>query len=183
MNRTSACLAVALVALMLTGGCFTAAKEGLGFVTGPKGSFIPLQAVSTARSAYPLAEYTRFELGEIRDDFGRTPGELLRLLPGYFHEQLLDKGLPNRPGKTLLVRGWILHYEGEDMLGSIIGPIEQVIVRTELVDKDSSQVLGVANVIGRTTNRVNLGIEEKAEGLAKGLVAWIDSRYPPTDSD
>jgi hypothetical protein len=46
------------------------------------------------------------------------------------------------------------------------------------VDKDTGKVLGSANCIGRTAERVNIGVEKKAEGLSKAFIAWIESRYP-----
>ena len=76
------------------------------------------------------------------------------------------------------MRGRILHYEDADTLGIAIGPLEEVVARLEMVDKDSGQVLAQANCIGRTTTRTTLGVANKGRGLAKAIASWIDNRYP-----
>jgi hypothetical protein len=64
------------------------------------------------------------------------------------------------------------------MLGKAFGPLEEVIVRTRMVDQATGQTLGIAHCIGRTTNRVNLGVDKKADGLAKAFAEWIKARHP-----
>jgi len=170
-----------LLAATATAGCTTAAKEGLGVVRGASGVYAPIQPAAPAADAHPLAEYTNFELGTFTDDFGgKVPTDLMMYARAEFSKQLAGKKLPDNPGgKTLVIRGRILHYESADTLGMAIGPLEEVIARAEMVDKETGNVLGVANVVGRTTVRVNLGVEKKGQGLAKAIVEWIDSLYPP----
>jgi len=181
VNRHCNCL-VALAALaILAQGCVgRAIKEGVGTVRGAKGTFAPIKPLSEIKDQPVLAQYTNFELGPIVDDLGgRTPVELWQFLPGEFQKALLKKRLPMQPGgKTLLVRGRVIHYESAGTLGMAIGPLEEVIVRTELVDKTTGKVLAVGNCIGRTEETVNSGVQKKAEGLAKAFVAWIDAHYP-----
>ena len=166
--------------LALTTGCATGAKEVVGLVRGAKGVYAPIQTVSTDTESRPLGEYRRFEIGQITDDFGgKVPSDLMMHCRVAFPEALAEKKLPNDPaGKTLLIRGKILHYESAGTVGVAIGPLEEVVARLELVDKDSGQVLGTANCIGRTTDRVNVGVEKKGQGLAKAIVSWLDKRYP-----
>jgi len=161
-------------------GCISRlAKEGLGAGTGAKGVYAEIQPVAPSKESYPLSQYRRFELGDIADDYGRTPGGVLAALPGEFVKALADKKLPNEPaGKALLIRGKILHFELSGLMGQAFGPYEEIIVRTELVDKDTNRVLGTANCIGRTKESVNQGIEKKAEGLAKAFAGWISDYYP-----
>jgi len=163
-------LAMALLALSAT-GCTTLAKESIGKVRGAKGVYAQLSTSGAAS----LSAYTRFELGQMKDDFGgRTPPELTQLLGQFFQEELIERELADLPaGKTLVVRGTILHYEDSRLAGMVTGPIEQVLVRAELVDKEDGTVLATANCIGRTTTRVNKGVPHKARGLAKALVGWI----------
>lgn len=178
--RTITVSIILLGLVSVLSGCGTAIKEGVGIARGAKGVYAPIQPIAASAEARPLGAYRRFELGTIADDFGgKTPSQFLPLLRQAFAEQLADSDLPNSPGgKTLLIRGKILHYESEDLLGVAVGPLEQVVVRAELVDKDTGQVLGTANCIGRTTERVNLGVAKKADGLAKAFISWIESRYP-----
>jgi len=166
--------------ILLAGGCSRLLKEGLGGATGAKGVAIDLKPVATTSSDRPLGAYERFELGSITDGIsGRTPADLLTQLPAEFVKQLAAKKLPNpASGRTLLIRGEILHYEASGLFGQAFGPLEEVIARIELVDKDSGNVLGVANCVGRTKESVNMGVRAKAEGLAKAIVGWIDKLYP-----
>jgi len=183
MNRTTVLIIAIVVLSMAATGCMTGLKEGAALAMGAKGSVTEIQPVAADRDARPLGAYQRFELGQITDDIGgRTPSQFLSLLRAQFNEQLADSKLPNSPtGKTLVIRGRIIHYESEDMFGMVTGPLEEVVVRAELVDKDTGKVLGTANCIGRTTARVNKGIGKKAEGLAKAFIKWISTRYPKNE--
>jgi len=179
-TSSTAILAMALVTAIAASGCTTAVKEGFGVATGAKGIYAPITSLSASSQARPLGQFRQFELGTMTDNFGgNVPTDLMARLPGAFAEELAKKKLPNEPGgKTLLIRGTILHYEDSGTVGMALGPIEEVLARVELVDKDSGQVLAKANCVGRTTTRVNLGVAKKAEGLAKAIVSWLDKRYP-----
>ena len=109
---------------------------------------------------------------------GQTPRALFDLLGEKFALELAKTKLPVGGAKTLLGRGKVLHYEDSSTVGKAVGPVEFVVARIEFVDKGTDSVIGVANCVGRTTARVNLGAEEKAEGLARAIVKWIDERYP-----
>ena len=181
MKKLAPFVVLVLAAGLAAPGCAgTIIKETVGVARGAKGTFMPIQPIAADKDARPLGVYKRFEIGPVTDDIGgKTPENFLSLMPKAFEEQLAKAKLPNEPGgKTLLIRGKIIHYESSGTLGFALGPLEEVIVRTEFVDKDSGQVLGLANCIGRTTERVNVGVDQKAEGLAKAFVKWIEARYP-----
>jgi hypothetical protein len=163
------------------GGCVgRAVSEGFGEVKGATGLVMPIQPASTAADRTELADYRNFKLGEIKDNIGgRLPGDFLFLLREEFINQLAAKKLPSGPGgKTLLIRGSIVHYEDASRIGTFLSPLEEVICRTEFVDAQTGRVLAVANCIGRTNTSLKLGVQSKAEGLAKAFVSWIDKRYP-----
>ena len=44
-------------------------------------------------------------------------------------------------GKTLLVRGTIIHYEDAGTIGTLVGPLEEVICRAEFVDESTGKRL------------------------------------------
>ena len=180
MRKVALSILLSGAGALIASGCTTAIKEGSGVVLGAKGTFMPIQPLAADKQARPLGAYRRFELGQITDDIGgKTPVELFQHLPAAFAEQVEKAKLPNDPaGKALLIRGRVIHYESASTLGFALGPLEEVIVLTEFVDKDTARVLGKANCIGRTTERVNAGIRKKAEGLAKALVKWIEARFP-----
>jgi hypothetical protein len=176
----AACPMLLLVVALAVPGCSRAIKEGVGLARGARGVYVPLEPLSADPNARPLGEYEYFELGSFTDGFGgKTPPELFAMLPEKFREEIVSKKLPDNPaGPTLVMRGEILHYESENLVGVVIGPLEEVIARVELVDKASGRVLATGNCVGRTKEAVNQGVEKKAEGLAKALASWIEQRYP-----
>jgi len=180
MRRNTISLTIVLSSLLMLNGCLgRAISESVGAFRGASGTYVPIRPLSADKDARPLGEYTKFELGEFTNTIGaNAPAELWSYLPSFFEQQILEHKLPNRPGKTLILRGTILHYESAGMVGQVTGPIEEVVARVDMVDKDSGSVLAEATVVGRTTQTVNQGVEKKAAGLAKGLVSWIDKRYP-----
>ena len=178
MKPTITALALC-AALLAASGCTTALKEGAGAALGAKGSVTPLQS-TVSENQDALSAYGRFELGRFTDGMnGKTPTNLLTLLPEAFRHELAEKGIPSEgSGKTILVRGKILHYEDSSTVGMALGPVEFVVARVEFVDKDQGRVVAVANCVGRTGTRVNLGVAKKAQGLARAIVKWIDKRFP-----
>jgi hypothetical protein len=172
--------AAALAALAACGGCTTAAKELTGGLRGGLGSYVELKPVAPLKSTRPLGGYTRFKMERFKDDFaGMTPPQILNDLPAKFYEELDKAEIPNRPGgKTLLIRGTVLHYEDAGMMDLMLGPVEEVVARVELVDEQSGALVGRANCIGRTKARLPAGVKTKVEGLARAIKAWIEARYP-----
>ncbi len=175
------CLAVAGVLLLASGGCTSRIiKEGIGTVRGARGIYAPIQPAKGEASRNYLAAYSHFRLGDVRDGFGgNTPPELFVALPDRFASELADKELPTPPGgRTLIVRGRIVHYENSSIVGHVLGPLEEVVARMELVDEQTGEIKAQANLVGRTKESVNQGVGKKAEGLAKAIVSWIASMYP-----
>ena len=169
-----------LIALVPVGCTGTIIREASGALLGAKGTFTPLQPLAAEKEAKTLGEYTHFELGTITDSIGgQTPENFLTYLREEFPEQVLDARLPdNNTGKTLVIRGSIIYYESASTVGYALGPLEEVICRTELVDKATGQILGTANCVGRTKAVNNSGVKSKASGLAKAFVKWIEFRFP-----
>ena len=184
-TRLGICLLLAAFVSIASVGCMRIAKEGVGAARGAKGLYTPIQRISSSMGDRPLRIYKHFELAQITDDFGgKVPPDFWMPFRQAFREELAEKQLPNySTGKTLLIRGKILHYEDSSRLGAAISPLEEVIARIELVDKDSGNIIGTANCIGRTTESVNLGVARKAQGLAKAIVSWLAERYPEQIED
>ena len=184
MRKLAMGLVVTALLSMGSGCVGRAVSEAMGKVTGAKGITIVIDPVSQRSRDIALVEYTRFELGTFTDEFGKTPPALLPLLKDRFERQLAAKKIPNTSGKTLLIRGKIIHYEDATRaVSQVFGPFEEVVARVELVDKSSGKVLGVANCIGRSRETVNQGVEKKADGLAEAIVSWIAAHYPKTEND
>lgn len=183
MRKRIATATILVTAALFCGGCGRLVGEGAAVALGAKGNYISLQPAGWDRLRAPLREYSDFQLGAIEDSFGGlVPSQLLRVLPGKFKQELAEAELPTKPGgKTLLIRGKIYHYEKSGLFGNLFGPHEEVVARMELVDKKTGKVIAVANCVGRTNKSVNLGVDKKADGLAKGIVKWLASGYPERD--
>jgi len=167
-------------ALTATGCTGTIIREATGAVMGGKGTFMPIQPLAADKTTKNLGDYTNFELGTITDGIGgKMPADLTSHLHSAFSREVSSARLPSdSSGKTLVIRGTVVHYESASTVGYVLGPLEEVICRTELVDKTSGQVLGVANCVGRTKAATSSGVKEKASGLAKAFVKWIEYRFP-----
>ena len=188
-RKMSLLLIVSALAAASTGCTGRIISEAMGKATGAKGITIVIDPVSDRNRDIALAGYSRFELAPLTDDFGRTPPEFFRMLNGKFLREMAARKIPNAnapagQGKTLLIRGKIIHYEDSTRaVSQVFGPFEEVVARIELVDKSSGKVLGTANCIGRSKETVNQGVEKKADGLAEAIVSWIAAHYPKADKD
>jgi hypothetical protein len=172
--------------LPLSAGCTTGITEGVKAIAGGRPHVAPLsEPVGAAPARMPLADYERFELGELTDDFaGQTPEDLWPKLQAAYAKELSESELPDRPGgKAAVVRGRVLHYESKSFLGTMVSPLSEVIVRAEMVDKASGEVIARANLVGRTTSRARSNVGVVAEGLARAVVKWYEENHFPPDED
>jgi len=170
--------------LMAAGGCVgRLVGEGAEKTLGPKGAYWEETSVGSSKA---LVEYTNFELGKVANNYGRNvPREFIGLFEQEFHSALVASKLPMDPrGKTLVFNVAVIHYETADTTDNVLGPLEQVVARVELVDKSSGKVLATGNAIGRTGKSVGLGVDWKARGLAKALIKWVKNhRGEQTEQD
>jgi hypothetical protein len=181
MKRSFGYILLALVIPMLSTGCVgRIVGEGAEKALGPKGDYWEEKPLAYSKADKVLTPYTHYVLGSVKNDYGRNvPPEFFGMFPVEFRKVLLKSKLPINPnGKTLLINVSVIHYEIADTTDNILGPLEQVVARVQLVDKSTNQVLGYGNVIGRTGKTVGLGTDKKAEGLAKGIVKWIKAYSP-----
>lgn len=167
------------VALASSGCTSRLIGEGAEVAMGPQGAYFEEKPVAPAKEGKGLEAYQRFELGEFKNDFGKNvPPEFLSEFPAKFKDQLAKSGLPKAAeGKTAVFNVTVLHYEKASLTDQVFGPLEQVIARVQLVDKDTGDVIASGNALGRTGKTVGMGPAAKAEGLAKALVGWASDYY------
>lgn len=159
-----------LVGMFVVGGCGTAISEGVGVAKGPQGHFFQTQDLPS------LQGYQSFEVGKITDGFGRSPAELLSLLPGDIREALVEEELTvGSSGKTAIITGKILFYEKPGTFDKV----EQAIAEFSIVDKSSGSIIGEAYVVGRSNSYIaRRGVPEKAKAVANGVTKWIINAIP-----
>lgn len=171
-------LSAALAACLWSaaGGCTRAIKEGVSVVTGAKGVSVIITPITA-----DLGVYRRFEVEPFDDQTAvGVPQVIKDTLPGYVTERLLDKKIPiDGTGKTMRITGTYIYYEdANNTTDQVFGPFEELLARVRLADGDTGRTLGEAYCVGRSTTSVAKGARNKAEGLAKAIVDWIDKSYP-----
>jgi hypothetical protein len=176
----SAVIVLCLVGLLAT-GCTTVAKEGYAGVRGAKGSHAELTPMGAEGTA-PLAKYGAFEVGSVTDSFNEmVPQQLIDELPAKVEEMLIEKELPVDGSPVCVINVDVFYYEGSGSMGVILGDVEEALAYVTLVDKSTGSQIGKAICVGRTTSRVNRGVDKKIEGLARGIVGWVEDRYHVSD--
>ena len=165
MNSIKILLLLMLVGMFVVGGCGTAISEGVGVAKGPQGHYFQTKDLP------PLNGYTNFEVGPITDGFGKSPTELIALLPADIVEALREEKIPvNGSGKTAIITGKILFYEKPGTFDKV----EQAITEFAIVDKSTGNIIGEAFCIGRSNSYIaRRGIPEKAKAVANGIAKWI----------
>jgi hypothetical protein len=167
-NKRIAFIVLGGLAMVCTSGCMRGAQEIVAEFRGAEGVVSPLDAGTS------LASYSNFELGETKNDIG---GQLPPRFTAYLRQA--DKQLPQDPrGRTAVICMEVLYFELQGTYGKIMKPLEEVVVRAQIVDKKSNRVLATANLVGRSTEYNTAGTQKKAEGLAKAIVEWIQMYYP-----
>ncbi len=164
-----------MAVVFMSGGCMSRiAKEGLGAATGAKGVHREIDRAGS------LAAYQNFEVAPFTDNFGgQTPRALLSKTTVEIKNALTKADLPvGKVGSTLVIRGSVFYFEKAGAMGQAFGPFEEVLTTVELVDKATNKVIGQAVCIGRSTQTVNMGLDKKAQGVAKAVVKWIKSKRP-----
>ena len=166
-------LLFAVVTPLCTGCLSRAIKEGAGAAFGAKGVALPVEPPKFPENDKRFASYTNVEVGEIVDDFGgKVPRSFFPLLKNKIDELMKEKGL-KRGGKTIVVSGRIVHYEVDNALGYAFGNFEEVVARVFLVDKATGAKLVQCSCIGRSKTTTTMGVEQKAEGMAKAVLKLL----------
>ncbi len=150
-------------------GCMSRAiREGAGAVTGASGRVVAL------RQPANLAHYKGLRVESITVAPGLdAPGNLGALVSQAYLEAAQELRLSPTGSPALLVQGEIIHYETGGVVSVAIGPLQEIIVRTQLSDAETHEVLGSANLVGRAKSLTASGAENLAEGAGEALEEWL----------
>ena len=179
MNRKSVFVVVALFICAANVGCMgRVIREGAGAVTGASGKFVELHTPSS------LANYRGLTVESITVAQGlRVPGDIATLVRQSYADAIEDLVLTPGGSPALAVSGEIIHYETGGTVSKAIGPLQEIIVRTQLIDAGTKQFLGEANLIGRSTALTSGGSHNLAEGAGKALTKWLHDSGVEKDDD
>ncbi|MCH8963872.1 MAG: hypothetical protein IIB58_02840 [Planctomycetes bacterium] len=169
MNRKSIFVVFALFLCAANVGCVSRAiREGAGAVRGASGKVVELQAPSS------LAHYRGLTIESITVAEGLSvPSDIVTLVRQGYADAAKDLVLTPGGSPALSVSGEIIHYETGGTVSKAIGPLQEVIVRTQLIDAGSKQFLGEANLVGRSKALTSGGAHNLAEGAGKALAKWL----------
>ena len=163
-------ISLTAVALSLANiGCMgRLVSEGMGTVTGASGSFVEVQKVKD------LSKYKGFKIEAITAAPGlKLPADTIALVRQNFNEAAAKRDLRPSGMPALKLAGEIVHYESGGIVDKAIGPLQEVIVRTRLMDAATGEVLTEANLVGRSKATTSSGVKNLAEGAGKGLKKWL----------
>ncbi len=169
MRRFRLALVVGLLLGVANVGCMSRAiREGAGAVTGASGRVVAL------RQPANLAHYKGLRVESITVAPGLdAPGNVGSLVSQAFLEASQELTLSSAGSPALLVQGEIIHYETGGTASAAIGPLQEIIVRTQLSDAETHDVLGSANLVGRAKSLTASGEKNLAEGAGKALKKWL----------
>jgi len=169
MKRTLTAFALILSAAL--GGCSMAVKEAVHTVRGSQAKVIELKRPPI------LAQYDSIKVLNFTNDMGRVvPQNTANLIAGKINERVFQETLLNVAGqRTLLISGKIVYLEMQNMGSGMLSPFEEVVCYVYLGNSEKT-VIGQATIAGRNESRVRAasnGLEEVADGVAKGVVRWL----------
>ena len=160
---------VVLLVCAVQAGCMSRARrEVVGAVRGASGKVV------TRESPPNLAHFQGMSVDSIQVAAGlEVPSEIPAMVRQAYLDAGADLGLPPSGSPTLKVSGEIIHYETAGTIDHAIGPLEEIILRTRLRESGSEQILGEANLVGRSKTTTSSGLHNLAKGAGKALKKWL----------
>ncbi len=163
--------------LLISQGCtMVTAVAPAGYDVVSHYGFAASGAYMTARGGYGeitiirpvqgLGTYTQIKFQPFESTIGeKISPELLKYLNNQIFEEVHNIEFEKPGGKTLLIRGKVIHL--------FEGVLEKYIVaNVELLDADTHKSLGVANIEGRSEGIHTM--KAAAEGLAGGITKLLE---------
>lgn len=143
-------------------------SEGLATVTGAAGKVVDI------RAARNLEKYKGLQVESLTVAPGvRVPGDMVMLIREQMMAAAEKRGLMPAGKPGLNVSAELIHYESGGIVDEAIGPLEEVILRTKLMDAETGNVLAEANLVGRSKATTSSGAKNLAEGVGKALDKWL----------
>ncbi len=166
-------------AVLASTGCTTALKQTYYGVTGAKGKFYEVKVVDSG----VLATYRSIKVEKFTNELGeRVPPKVIAEVNERTPQMVADAELFYPDGKSLVVKGRIVHFTGKSGLkgsvGSVIGGGEECVCRVQLVDGASGDLVGEAVCWGIVKSAIRRGSGELGEGVGDGVVKWLEERLP-----
>jgi len=172
-------LVAGALALMLAGGCTTAAKQVLYGVTGARGRYFEVKSLGDERSllGYRSVRVEEFDASPMR---GAIPRKVLAKVRPAIQAKVAELE-PFAGGRgaepVLVIRGKFMDYDpgGSPLRAAGLSGNPFLTAQIELVDGASGKVLGMAMVTGTVKSAVRTGAKELADGVAKAVKSLLEA--------
>ena len=156
--------------LMTQSGCMgRAIREGAGAALGAEGR------VLEHSNPGDLSRFEGVQMVTITWAPGVNPEPgVANLIRDEYYERAEKVGLVRGGAPAVNIEGQIIHYESGSIAGQVTGPLSEVIVRVKIEDAISTQILGEANLVGRSKATTSGGRHNLAEGTGRALEKWLE---------
>jgi len=145
-----------------------AISEGVATVTGASGKVVDIA------KGPRLTSYEGIRIADISVSPGlKVPADIPALIRKEFTDAAQKAGLTGGGTPALKLSAEIIHYESGGVVDEAIGPLEEVVVRTKIMDAADGKLLAEANLIGRSKATTSSGAKNLAEGLGKAMAKWL----------
>lgn len=158
-----------LVIMLISGGCFFAAKQAAQTARGGHGEYMVIEQV------YNLADYDHIAFESFDNDIGsHLSKDLQQEVNNAVKLELQDNGILGNQGRVLQMMGKVIHLEKFPIR-------KKIVVRVHLKDGSTGKSVGTANVIGAVEGA--RGYPAAASGVAFGMSKLLaDNHFPGISS-
>ena len=169
MTKKLTLMLMALALNLLCIGCVGRMfSEGMGQARGASGKVVEIGMTPD------FTKYQGLRIEPITVAQGlQAPAEIPYLIQTDFGAAAEKKGLKPQGKPGLKLSGEIVHYETSSTIDTAIGPMEEVVIRTKLIDVRSGALIAEANLIGRSKSTSSSGAKNVSLGVAKALDKWL----------
>lgn len=150
-------------------GCGRMFSEGMGAATGASGR------VAEVGQTADLSSYRGLTVEPISIAPGlRAPTGMLDLIRKDLTAAGQSRGLTSTGTPRLRLAGEVIHYEDSTTVDTLLGPLEQLVLRATLTDTESGRSVASANLVGRAKSSSASGTTHISAAVAKALDQWLE---------
>jgi hypothetical protein len=153
--------------IVFTSGCGLAVKQIASTARGGYSDLLVIKPVENLQG-FSSIEFKSFS-SDIND---KISSELLNDINNKVATELSKSGFNKSGGKTLIFSGSVIHINS-----SLLS--KNIIVKVELIDKTTSQSLGMANISGQAEGACSL--KAAASGIASGIINLLNKYQIPSE--
>ena len=153
--------------IVFTSGCGLAVKQIASTARGGYSDLLVIKPVENLQG-FSSIEFKSFS-SDIND---KISSELLNDINNKVATELSKNGFNKSGGKTLILTGSVIHINS-----SLLS--KNILVKVELIDKTTSQSLGMANISGQAEGACSL--KAAASGIASGIINLLNKYQIPSE--